>query len=57
MGAGEEERGAMLGGYVLELALRRVVSLVPWVGVGGGSRNLVIPSLRFESTADVKSTR
>lgn len=40
IGAGEEERGAMLGGYILELALLnlcRVVSDVPWVGVGGGS--------------------
>jgi hypothetical protein len=49
MGEGEEERGDGL-----ELALRLVVS----VGVGGGGpRNLVIPSLRFESTADVISTR
>jgi hypothetical protein len=49
MGDGEEVRGDGL-----ELALRLVVS----VGVsGGGSRNLVILSLRFESTAEVISTR
>ena len=56
MGAGEKERGAMLGGYGLEPALRRVDS-VPCVGVGCCSRNLVTPSLRFERTADVISTR
>ncbi len=58
-GAGEEERGAtgaLLGRYGLELALRRIVSVL-WVGVGGGSRNLVISPLRFKCTADVISTR
>lgn len=58
MGDGEEERGAIPGRHCLELALRcGFVVSVPCVGVGGCSRNLVIPSLRFDSTADVISTR
>ena len=58
MGDGEDERDAMLGGYVLELAWRcDLVSAVPCVGVGGCSRNLVMLSLRFESMPDVISTR